>query len=423
LDVISSGDVGIGTDSPSNTNSFNKVLDVRGTNHSKVLATSNNATIKTGIFAHTTWQGGAGFVGTESNHGIHLVTNLTPQLTILPNGNVGIGYTTPTVKLHIEGSIRGNQTANALKIQTSQGWTTIGAQYSNYSHFYTDRSKFYFSKGLRINEGIIGSHAEDLQLQTGGTTRVWVDYTTGRVGINENDPSYTLDVEGDIYTSGLYRGSDERLKKDIEQKINNIFKLQAKTYIWDLPIIERIEPTQSLGDTATITDVVNTIHIDTTPKIGFIAQEVIEYFPNLVREDDEGYYSIDYLSLIPVLVEVLKEQQAQISDLQSELEGLKSETKLKSTSSDLYNEHTLFQNSPNPFRESTEISYYVSTDVEQAYINIYDLNGSQLRSFQLLQKENGKITIQGNELSQGMYMYTLIVDGEVIDTKRMILTD
>ena len=36
---------------------------------------------------------------------------------------------------------------------------------------------------------------------------------------------------------------------------------------------------------------------------------------------------------------------------------------------------------------------------------------------------NGNITIKGDELRAGMYMYTLIADGKVIDTKQMILTD
>ena len=83
----------------------------------------------------------------------------------------------------------------------------------------------------------------------------------------------------------------------------------------------------------------------------------------------------------------------------------------------------LYQNSPNPFSVSTKIEYYLPADVQKATIYIYDMNGTQLKSIPLNQKGNGSITINGSELKAGMYMYTLIADGQVIDTKRMILTD
>jgi hypothetical protein len=35
----------------------------------------------------------------------------------------------------------------------------------------------------------------------------------------------------------------------------------------------------------------------------------------------------------------------------------------------------------------------------------------------------GEIILKGSELQPGMYLYVLIVDGNIIDTKRMILTD
>ncbi|MGC9344949.1 MAG: hypothetical protein ACP5E3_19750 [Bacteroidales bacterium] len=38
-------------------------------------------------------------------------------------------------------------------------------------------------------------------------------------------------------------------------------------------------------------------------------------------------------------------------------------------------------------------------------------------------KGSGLITIEGGELNPGMYLYTLITDGKVVDTKQMFLTD
>jgi hypothetical protein len=58
----------------------------------------------------------------------------------------------------------------------------------------------------------------------------------------------------------------------------------------------------------------------------------------------------------------------------------------------------------------------------QAAIYIYNLQGAELKSYQLTQKGLNTITVYGSELSVGMYLYTLVVDGKIIDTKRMILT-
>lgn len=51
-------------------------------------------------------------------------------------------------------------------------------------------------------------------------------------------------------------------------------------------------------------------------KYWFIAQEIESIFPELVRtaNDDMGTKSVDYISLIPILVESIKSQQKQIDD-------------------------------------------------------------------------------------------------------------
>lgn len=50
------------------------------------------------------------------------------------------------------------------------------------------------------------------------------------------------------------------------------------------------------------------------------------------------------------------------------------------------------------------------------------MNGVQVRSFPITNNGKGSITIEGGELTPGIYYYTLIVDGREIDTKKMILT-
>jgi hypothetical protein len=135
-----------------------------------------------------------------------------------------------------------------------------------------------------------------------------------------------------------------------------------------------------------------------------------------------------------MLVEALKEQQVIIESLQSEIQELKmnsnSDNKLKSatvsprTSQLLTNStNVLYQNAPNPFSQSTTIEYSITENVQKAMICIYDMNGKQLKCIPLHFNGYANITINGSELKTGMYLYSLIADGQVIDTKRMILTD
>ena len=52
---------------------------------------------------------------------------------------------------------------------------------------------------------------------------------------------------------------------------------------------------------------------------------------------------------------------------------------------------------------------------------MYSLNGNLLLTKPITQLGNGSVIINGNELEAGMYIYTLTVDGQEIDSKRMII--
>ncbi|NTW33368.1 MAG: tail fiber domain-containing protein, partial [Bacteroidetes bacterium] len=57
-------------------------------------------------------------------------------------------------------------------------------------------------------------------------------------------------------------------------------------------------------------------------QIGLIAQELEKVYPELVVTDKEGYKSVDYSKLTPILVEAIKEQQKEIKELKTLIEGL-----------------------------------------------------------------------------------------------------
>jgi hypothetical protein len=94
------GNVGIGTATIDNPGGWNKVLDLWGTGHARLQVRSSGG-VKTTVNSHDTWDGPLGVVGTETNHPLRLMTNNTHRMTILANGNVGIGFTLPDQKLTV----------------------------------------------------------------------------------------------------------------------------------------------------------------------------------------------------------------------------------------------------------------------------------------------------------------------------------
>ncbi len=99
----------------------------------------------------------------------------------------------------------------------------------------------------------------------------------------------------------LTETSDRRLKKNVvalDESISKLQGLKGVNFKWN-----SIKP-----------------HDTTSIQTGFIAQEVEKLFPELVEEDSEGYKSVNYIGLIPHLVEALKELKSENEELKAELE-------------------------------------------------------------------------------------------------------
>ena len=81
----------------------------------------------------------------------------------------------------------------------------------------------------------------------------------------------------------------------------------------------------------------------------------------------------------------------------------------------------MLQNTPNPAREQTVIRYRLAPDAQNACICIYDLQGKQLRQIPV-STGSDSVNIAAHELGAGIYLYSLIVNNQEVDTKRMILS-
>ncbi|MFE7088391.1 hypothetical protein ACFU8T_13365 [Sphingobacterium spiritivorum] len=110
------GNIGIGITTVENNEGWEKALQVHGTDHAKLLVTTN--AVRTGMWSHNSGYYGAaagGMVGTHTNHPFSIITNGVSKVTILSNGYTGIGTTTPTERLSVNGNIR----AREIKVETN----------------------------------------------------------------------------------------------------------------------------------------------------------------------------------------------------------------------------------------------------------------------------------------------------------------
>ena len=97
----------------------------------------------------------------------------------------------------------------------------------------------------------------------------------------------------------------------------------------------------------------------------------------------------------------------------------------------IFNEHTnisnnfnLFQNFPNPFNPITKIRYDLSYKKSLNFqIKIYDITGRTLATYTLDNNYSHEIIFDGSNLASGIYFYSLLINNEIVQTKKMILLE
>jgi hypothetical protein len=283
--INSAGNIGIGTSNPT---SF---VDINGSTH---INNYFNASFDTNTLGN--------LYTNDSKVGIN--TN-TPNYTLDVNGNAHIA-----ANLYIDGIITGSS-----QTSTSLAYITITA---------TDAA-VNFSTGSIISFGGISlqTNEDATSITNGGSFLTMGGASIGKnlfVGKNvffnsiENATGVgtggSLTVGGgasfskDVFIGGtVTSSSDIRLKKDIEpfKKENDLFlnkveKLQTIKYNY---INEEIPPN--------------------TKQVGFIAQEFIDDFPELLKCPENGFYSLDYQKMSVVLLECIKELKKRVEYLENRI--------------------------------------------------------------------------------------------------------
>lgn len=172
-------------------------------------------------------------------------------------------------------------------------------------------------------------------------------------------------------------------------------------------------------------------------RYGLVTSDLISLFPELVEVDSLGNQYVNYIELIPVIITAINELCTDLStsgtslysveDYESLIQDSSSYSQSKSAarrvSSSVDSEDAiLYQNTPNPFTNETTIGYHIPDSSTNAGLYVFTLTGELLQSYPIATMGDGQIAISASTLNAGMYLYSLVVDDRVVDTKRMILT-
>ena len=277
--------------------------------------------------------------------------NNADQMVLLNNGNVGIGTSAPAGKLHVQTGGAGTWDKFVVKTTTLWGdgpnnpYVTIGEGGAAGIMFYNPHVVWFPPEGrasIRMGRsgGVSTGHYWDIGVRAGNVFSI-LDAQNGAFGLSINEigtvkinvlqlgEKWRLSGVGDHEANdkwlrlmnvantayfggfaafelwsngGVLQGSDLRLKKDVSPLADareNILKLRGVQFKW--------------RDGA-----------EHEPfAMGLIAQEVEEVFPEVVGIGPDGMKGINYSALIAPVIEVMKQQQAQIAELQAEVQALR----------------------------------------------------------------------------------------------------
>ena len=293
LSITNAGFVGIGTASPQKQLSIATGMNIDQLNRNQGTILSNTLT-----FGSSSGEGIGSNRSNGNQYGLDFYTNNVIRFSITNAGKVGIGTLMPEKQLSLSGGMNIDQ-ANANNGALNWATLTFGSA---------------SGEGIGSNRSGGGNNPWGLDFYAGGNNRMVIT-NGGNVGIGINSPGTKLHVNGNIVAMGTVTPSDIRYKKNIvpvDNALKKIMSLSGYYYFFR---------TNEFPD----------MDFDTERQIGIIAQQVESVLPEVVTTLRNGYKTVDYPKLIPLLIQGIKEQQQLIEKQQQQIDELKKmvETLLK----------------------------------------------------------------------------------------------
>lgn len=412
-------------------------------------------------------------------------TNINAQLVVDSLGRVGIGTNTPSYALSVSGSGNGDKTfycsANGKEygIYTTNYSNVDNSTYGYYSNVQNNTGNCFGGKSIARGNGSVASSQYVIgmagvagmastavglyggKISTGTPVNFAGVYGTESQTTNPSFSNYSGTYAGFFkgkvrVTNGIYatvlspsaspspsgQGGTTVLSDRGESVTDKLSQVQAVQFLRYDPTKE--EDSASAKASASILEDLDIDNMspeemdslseamgDVEPErylspiqYGLDADQLKAVYPELVYEDDNGNVSINYVEMVPLLVQSIKELKAEIAELKgtSAKKAKTIETTgIEETVSDV-DMVRMDQNKPNPFSESTVITLNIPEQTQKANIFIYDMSGKQVQNIAVSERGETNITVYASDLTAGMYIYTLVVDGKVSVTRRMIVS-
>lgn len=197
LFINSSGNIGLGITNPSHK--LDVVGNIYANNISNCFVTVRaNSGSGCQLFQNTSEMG----LFSTDNLPMNLYTNNTRRITILGDGNVGIGVTNPNYKLEVRGFFNASRENGYTR---SNYDTDSNARYDNILNLFSGDTNYssYWGHSFMLNQGLAGDNAGATETRIPGTTSFTINTKTnattgfntlftvrnsGNVGIGTTNP-------------------------------------------------------------------------------------------------------------------------------------------------------------------------------------------------------------------------------------------
>jgi hypothetical protein len=315
------------------------------------------------------------FLGTTDAKRLVFKTDSIERMTILSNGNVGVGTTAPTFLFHAFSNTADVQAAvsgTAPSIHFFKGDTTSDVS----------GGRVAFATGS--NQFVAGSVAGDFILMNYDTAHSLIFSTNQTISNGEGMERMRINKIG-------YIGIDQALPSARLDVVCTTVSGQTN------PSNIRFESLQSGAGTVLVIDSNGYVYKASNGQQEAIARPLVT------------------------------DMQNQIEDLQNQVQELRSllSTRLALSSNELNhlnNESAAWLGDvhPNPASNSTTIDYSLPAGAGVAVCQVYSLSGSQVAAVALpATPGKSQVSLNTSQLAAGMYIYALVVDGKVLGTKQL----
>jgi hypothetical protein len=213
-----------------------------------------------------------------------LIQYRSNALTILKNGRTGIGTTLPTNLLHLSTTSGTSDGMQLMLDENSTGYNRMG--FSNF--------------------GVLGWTLGATRNATPAISQFNIYSNQLNADVLSLRGDGTACFYGDVKANIVTTCSDQRYKSHITpitSALDKVMHIDAVTYQYK-------------------TDEYKDKHLPQREQVGFIAQNLEQYLPQVVYTDTEGYKSVDYAKVTPLLLAAIKELKEENEELKMKNEKL-----------------------------------------------------------------------------------------------------